>query len=40
LLSSLDHLTGQGDFVWTYEDFTPGSPLRIYAATDLSAPVQ
>ncbi|HEX7841286.1 MAG TPA: hypothetical protein VF469_27600, partial [Kofleriaceae bacterium] len=39
-LPSTRGLTGQGDFVWTYDDQVPGYPLRIYPAADLSAPVQ
>lgn len=40
LLPTMEQLTGQGDFVWTFqpEGFDPG--LRIYAVTDLSAPRQ
>jgi hypothetical protein len=39
-LPTLAHLTGQGDFVWTYADASPRFPLQIYAAADLSAPVR
>jgi hypothetical protein len=29
-LSTIENLTGQGNWFWTYEGFTPGYPLNIY----------
>jgi hypothetical protein len=29
-LPSVEHLTGQGDYFWTFEQYTLGYPLRIY----------
>jgi hypothetical protein len=38
-LPTVSQLTGQGNYVWTYQPFTVDNPLRIYAITDLSAPI-
>ena len=41
VLPTIQNLAGDGAYVWTYQDFTPGYPLRIYTVADLAAaPVQ
>ncbi|SRR5713226_2582626 len=38
-LPSTEQLTGQGDYFWTFQGFTPGYPLRVYRVGGSPNPV-